>query len=183
MISVVRRLRVATGRRGITMGLALLPMLLVAACSGHPGTPADAPAPPPPTATPPAPEQAPVIVTMSRPTLLRRTLPDGATTRGGAEVLVVHADGQAEIRDVDASGPVIKSAPIDKQRLARLAALLGRREWAALAATRGTPVPDGPAYTITVNQRSVTRFDNPSDEPLVREVAALLKAIWSTVDP
>jgi hypothetical protein len=120
---------------------------------------------------------------MARPTLVRRVLPDGGLTRAGAEVLVARHDGQVEIRDVDAGGPVIKRARIEAKRVAVLAAVLARPEWAALTPTRGSPVADGPSYEITGNHRRVTRFDRTDDEPVVRRTVALLKAIWNDVDP
>ncbi len=172
----------------------LLPLLLAAACGGPSAPVATAttaapsgPAPAPPeTVREPSPAAAPEaldrVATMTRPTLLRRVLADGGLTRGGAEVLVVRRSGLVEIRDGDASGPVIKRATLDDGRVGRLVALLAQPAWAALVPSRGTPVPDGPSYEIAGGHLRITRLDRPADEPLARRVLALLKAIWEEAD-
>jgi hypothetical protein len=184
----------------------LFPLLLAAGCGGPsapvatttattaaPPGPAPVPVPPATVGEPPGepsdagqpaavPEALDLVATMTRPTLLRRVLPDGGLTRGGAEVLVVRRSGVVEIRDGDASGLVIKRATLDDGRVGRLVALLAQPAWAALPPSRGTPVPDGPSYEIAGGHHRITRFDRPDDEPTARRVLALLKAIWDEAD-
>src|SRR5262249_23290716 len=96
--------------------------------------------------------------------------------------LVVRRDGGAELHDIDAKGRLLARTTIAPARIDKLALAVGEPAWEKLVHERGSPVPDGASCEILANHRRVKRFDDPADEPIVKEVWKNLHEMWADAD-
>lgn len=126
---------------------------------------------------------SPILATFSRWSMVLRVLRSGETTKSPETMLVLFSNGAVEIRDGHPQGLLIAKGAVDKGRLDALRALLARPEWKELAGKRGASYPDGPMHVLEVQGKRITRYDNPDDEPVVREATAAFNEIWKGIDP
>lgn len=97
---------------------------------------------------------------------------------GSTETLVVQSDGLLQVIEGQIGGQVAKEGRATADQIKKLEAAVQSEGWQQLTESYGQQVPDGYAYTIVANSKTVQTYDGAQIPPALENVLVLLNELW-----